>query len=376
MIIARYITKEVLLTFLAITGILLLIALSNRFAMYLAKAATGELPVGLVFRLVWLYIPELLNFLIPLSLFLAILFAFGRLYNDNEMTVLAACGVSWKNISQITIKLALIIMVVSTALSIWIVPNLTAFREKAISEGEALAVIHSLLPGRFQMLGEGNLVFYLEDMDSKNNSLKGVFIAEQPLTNSKTSAWNLITAEEAQVEREAKTKDFYLVLKDGFRYQGAVGTANYNIIQFDEYGRAVQQESAASQDILRAKKSSTLMSSNALEDTAELQWRISIPLSVPILALLAIPLSRVHPRHGRYAKFLPAILLFIVYYNLFTLSKRWIISEIIPGFLGVWWVHILFLGLALFLLAKESGGLREWQTKYAAAFLKKIRLKS
>lgn len=371
MIIARYITKEVIWTFLSITGILLLIALSNRFAMYLAKAATGELPIGLVFNLVWLYIPELLNFLIPLSLFLAFLFAYGRLYADSEMTVLSACGVSFAYITQLTLKIALVVMLLTAWLALWVVPNLASYREKALSDGEALAVIHSLLPGRFQMFGDGNLVFYLDDMDTKNNTMKGMFIAEQPTQAVTKSGWTLITAKEGHVEREPKTKDFYLVLNNGYRYQGTPGTANYNVIKFDEYGRAVQQESdPGTSDVLRAKKSSTLIESPTLEDTAELQWRLSIPLSVPILALLAIPLSRVSPRHGRFAKFLPAIVLFIVYFNLFTLSKRWVASKILPSFVGVWWVHILFLGLAIFLLAKESGWLIEWRAKSAKKQIK------
>lgn len=371
MIVARYITKEVAWTFLAITAILLLIALSNRFAAFLAKAATGELPIGLVFRLVWLYIPELLSFLIPLSFFLAILFAYGRMHADSEMTVFAACGMSSVHISRFTLILSLLVMLIVGWLCLFLVPALAEHREKAVSEGEALAVIQSTLPGRFQMFGEGNLVFYLEDMDSKSNKLKGVFIAEKPEQEKNKGAWTLISAEEAHVEREAKTKDFYLVLKQGYRYQGKPGTGDYHIIKFAEYGRAVQQQMApASSELLRTKQSSTLAESSALEDLAELQWRLSIPLSVPLLALLAIPLARVSPRHGRFAKFLPAILLYIVYYNLFTLSKRWIVSQVLPSFIGVWWVHLSFFALALGLWIKESGGWAQWKNRHLLRELK------
>jgi lipopolysaccharide export system permease protein len=364
MIIARYITKEVVLTFLSITGILLLIAISNRFAMFLAKAATGELPVSLVFHLVWLYIPELLSFLIPLSLFMSILFTYGRLHADSEMTVLFACGVSWSYLSKITLILAAAIMLIVAVLSLWAVPALSLHREKALSEGEALAVIHSMLPGRFQTIGEGNLVFYLEDINSKDNSLKGVFIAEQPAqSGNNKGSWTLITSKSAQVEKEANTKDFYLVLKDGVRYQGQPGTGDYRVIKFDEYGRAVQQEvEPVSADILRVKESSALWQSGSLEDMAEFQWRLSIPISVLILALLAIPLARVSPRHGRFAKFLPAIILYIIYYNLFTLSKRWVAAGTLPSLLGVWWVHLIFLIIAMVLLAKESGWIREFRS--------------
>lgn len=365
MIIARYITKEIIWTFVPITGILLLIALSNRFAVFLAKAATGELPVGLVFHLVWLYIPELLSFLLPLSFFLGILFAYGRLHADSEMTVLSSCGVSWGFISRLTLIISLVVMILVGMLTLWAVPTLSLHREQALSEGEALAVIQSMVPGRFQTLGEGNLVFYVEDIQAKNKTLEGVFIAEPPLQAEKKGSFALITANEAHIEKEAETKSFYLVLNDGYRYQGLPGTANYNVIQFKEYGRAVQQETTAVASETKAKSTESLADSSVLADLAELQWRISIALSVPILALLAIPLARVRPRYGRFAKFLPAIILYIIYYNLFTLSKRWIISKILPTSLGLWWVHGVFLMIALMLLSKESGWFRSLQAKKA-----------
>lgn len=364
MIIVRYITKEIAMTFLSITGILLLIALSNRFAMFLAKTATGELPLNFVFNVVWLYIPELLTFLIPLSLFLAILFAYGRLHAESEMAVLSACGIGAQDICKITVILSMFIMVLVAWLSLWVAPTLSANREKALSEGEALAVVHSMIPGRFQMFGEGNLVFYLEDINSKDNTMKGVFIAEQPALPKKEDGWSLITAKSAHVEREEKTKDFYLVLKEGYRYKGNPGKGDYTIIKFAEYGRAVhQQAGAVSNELLKVKPSNALLRSGTRDDIAEFQWRLSIPISVPILALLAVPLARVRPRQGRFANFLPAIVLYIIYYNLFTLSKRWIISGTISSYVGVWWVHLCFLALAFLLLAKESGFFRRMQLR-------------
>lgn len=359
MIIVRYITKEVLTTFFAITLILLLIALSNRFALYLAKAATGELPLGLVFHLVLLYTPELLSYLIPLGFYMAILFTYGRLHADSEMTVLFACGFSWSYISRITIYLAVFVTILAATLSLWLAPAMTLYREKVTSEGEALAVIHSILPGRFQSLGEGKMVFYLEDIDPDSKYLEGIFIAEKPNINTtQDNPWTFITSKEAHVERSSETRDFYLVLNDGYRYQGSPGYRDYSIVKFKEYGRSVHQETSDVHETQKLKTTGNLFKSKTREDKAELQWRLAIPLSVSILALLAVPLAQVNPRHGRFAKFLPAIILYIIYYNLFTLSKRWMANQIIPESIGLWWVHILFLSIALILLGIESGWFR------------------
>ncbi len=367
MIIARYLTKEISLAFISITGILLLIALSNRFALFLTKAATGELPVGFVFNIVWLYIPELLTILIPLSLFLAILFAFSRLHAESEMAVLSSCGISQAFITKITLIIGTVITFIVAILSLWVAPSLSNHREKALSEGEALAVVQSVMPGRFQMFGEGNLVFYLEDIDSKHNTMKGVFIAELPADPSSGESFSLITAKEARIERKEKTKDFYLVLNNGYRYKGTPGSGDYTVVKFGEYGRAVQNHvGAISSDLMRIKSSTTLLKSGSKEDIAEFQWRLSIPISVCILALIAIPLARVRPRQGRFANFLPALIVYIVYYNLFTLAKRWVASGMIPSIPGVFWVHFIFLCIAFMLLANETG-------KFSDLFLKPSR---
>jgi lipopolysaccharide export system permease protein len=363
-LIARYITKEVLWNSLVITGILLLVVLSNRFAIYLAKAATGELPIGLVFQIVVLYIPELLSYLIPLGFFMGILFAHGRLHVDSEMIVLAACGIGWRAIIQMTLLLALFILLLTAALTLWAVPHVADIREQALSKGEAFGVMQSLLPGRFQTFAEGKLVFYLEDAAPKQETLKGIFIAERPeqtKSDSKNNqvmphGWALITAEQAHIKRDPISHDYYVVLKNGDRYQGLPGSADYTLVQFQEYGRLIPKEHESTQnDALRLKNTSTLLHSSLKEDAAELQWRLSLPLTVPILALIAIPLACVHPRFGRFAKFVPAIAIYILYYNLFTISKRWVTAGTLSTMLGVWWVHVIFIALGLILIGKESG---------------------
>ena len=365
-IIARYITKEILLTFFTITSILLLIVISNRFALYLAKAATGELPISLVFKIVGLYTPEFLSYLIPLSFFVAILFAYGRMYADSEMTVLSACGLSSNYIIRLTLTLALIVLLFTGALTVWIVPEVASLREKALHEGEAFGVMQSLMPGRFQTFSDGGrLVFYIEETTQKKGSLKGIFIAERPnnAAAKPDQGWTVITAEEAHVAADEENHRYNLVLQKGERYQGLPGKADYSVVKFQEYGREIpHQTETVANDALRLKKTMSLMSSKDPEDAAELQWRLSLPLSILILALVAIPLAKVNPRHGRFARFLPAIVVYIVYYNLFTISKRWVTNEVLPQFIGVWWVHILFLSLGLFLIAKESGWLRRMKS--------------
>ncbi len=362
-IIARYITKEIFWAFVFITAILFLIILSNRFAVYLAKAAAGEVPMGLALKMVGFYMPELLSYLIPLGLFMAMLFAFGRLYADSEMAVLYACGVSFRYILRLTWVSALGVMLITLLLTLWVVPKVTVLRERALST-ESLGIMQSMLPQRFQTFADGKLVFYLEEASTQEDTLKGIFIAERPTNLSNTeTAWTLITAENAFLKRDEKSHQAYIVLKEGYRYEGLPGTADYKIVAFKEYGRAIAETKERTEsDTLRLKNTALLLASKNPIDTAELQWRLSLPLSVPILALIALPLARVRPRQGRFAKFLPAIAIYIIYYNLFTVSKRWVATGVLPGLIGVWWVHGLFFLIGLCLIARDSG----WYLRFKA----------
>ena len=91
------------------------------------------------------------------------------------------------------------------------------------------------------------------------------------------------------------------------------------------------------------------------EALSEIQWRLSMVISVVLLSMLAVPLSKTSPRKGRYAKFAVAILVYIIYTNLLTVSQSWIKKDKIDPALGMWWVHGLFFLLFLFLFAKEMG---------------------
>jgi len=360
-IISRYVTKEIVLAFLTVTGILLLIVLGNRFAVYLAKAATGELPVSFVFYIVGLFVPELLSYLIPLGLLIGLLFALGRLYIDSEMTVLFACGVSKKYFIKLTFCIAMVIALITAFLTLWVVPKAAIKRQAILAKAETFAISQSLASQEFQPFGTEDFIFYLEDATNKPEQLAGVFIAERPSLDAHREQWTVITAEKAAIKQDEKTGNLYLILKDGHRFQGLPGAFDYSVTDFAEYGRSMQVETSIESikgDSLRDKGSIELFNSKEPEDAAELQWRLSLPLTVLILALMAVPLAEVKPRQGRFGRFLPALVIYIVYYNAFTICRRWVAAGVLPSFIGVWWVHLVAFLIALGLIAKDCGWLR------------------
>ncbi|MEY3182306.1 MAG: export transporter permease LptF [Pseudomonadota bacterium] len=367
MILFRYITVKIALNLGAVTGILLIIALSNRFSSYLAKTASGQLPVEWIFKLVALHVPELMSLLLPLCLMMSLLFTYGKLYANSEFIVMLSSGISPKFVLKITLFVAMIVASMVAYLTLYLNPLTTDKREKVMSEAENVGLLQSVIPGRFQSLGDGKTVLYIEGLDTKNHAelrMDNVFIAElngnaSQLAQDKDKSTILI-AQHAQ-EKKRQGNQRYLVLNNGYRYTGIPGTADYTVIRFSEYGRELQhaqQNEAPSTPEHRAKSLMALLHSQHTTDKAELGWRFSLSFSAFVLALLALPLSAVNPRQGRFAHFLPCILLYIAYYNFLIVGKRWASAGIVNPWLGMGTVHLAFLSYAIYQLRQWARGRR------------------
>lgn len=352
MVIARYITKEVGESFVALTLILLFIALSNKFVVYLAKAAAGKLPVTMLCKVIALYIPELFGMLAPIAMFTAILFTHSRLHADSEITVLLTSGFDWWRLTKATAVFVLIVTLGVAIINLVFTPLIVAKREQLIDQGQAVGILYAITPGQIQMIDENSdLVFYVEDIE--DDILKNIFIAD--------SEHNLIiTAQNALIKQTEEQNEFYLILKNGYRYVGKPGQADYQVIKFAEYGRELKFDVSPAQDAESVRATPELIGSADTKDQAELQWRLAMPIAVIILGLLAIPLAKVQPRQGRFAKFLPAAVIYMLYYNTLTVVKRWVMAGDIPVYPGLWAVHAGFLVLALILYMQVSGRWNEY----------------
>jgi len=343
MIIFRYLSREILLTFLAVTLVLLLIFLSNQFVHYLGTAAIGKLSSKVLLDLMLVEILHLLGLLMPLCFFLAILLAYGRLYADGEMGALIACGLNKFALMKITLIIAAIVTVVVGFLSLSFNPKILAYRNQLLAKEDAETLIGTLLPGRFQQLpGKYGRVFYVEKMSRDKKILENIFLAEHPATDDKTSKQSVLFAQNGYQLRDPKTHHLFLVLKNGYRYLGTPGEKEYQIIRFESLGLRLDRSNFQFVQ-LEQDSMPTLSLWNGKGDRnanlAEFSWRISLPISVILLSLLALSLSEVKPRQGRYAKLFPAVLIYTIYANLLFINRSWMTRGIISPEIGLWWTH-------------------------------------
>jgi len=354
LIVFRYLSREVLITLSAVSAVLLVITMSGRFVKFLAQAASGQLDPGSLFLIMGFRLPGFLQLILPLGLFLGILLAYGRLYLESEMTVLSATGMSQQRLLGMTMAPALLVALLVAWISLSLAPKGALQFQLLLNQQDAMTEFDTLVPGRFQELNDGSRVTYTEQLSDDRANLGGVFISEKRFgVNKKDRGISVLVAEKGRQEVR-KDGNRYLILENGYRYDGSPGMADYRAIKYETYGVMLPKPEISEEVTDRdAMMTSTLFGNPDLKAVAELQWRLSLPLLVFIVTLMAVPLSRVNPRQGRFLKLLPAILLYMAYLTMLISARGALEKGNLSPLLGMWWVHGLFLAIGLALLYWE-----------------------
>jgi lipopolysaccharide export system permease protein len=337
----RYLLKEVINGWLAVTIVLWLVLVSNRLVRYLADAAEGDIPGDVIFSLLALKMVWYLVIVVPFALALGVVLGLGRLYRDNEMVVMSACGVGPGRIYRPLLGFGLLVALALAWLALYVSPEVQGMSNRLKASAEQQADLKVLGAGRFNDLQGGKVTFYAERLSDDRKRMENLFITirndEQPQRLPQ-----LLTAATAHRIVDERSGDDFLVLEDGYRYEGRPGEADYRIMQFSKYGVRVDLPDAATYvDAREAIPTLRLLHSTDPWDLAELQWRLSMPVSVIALLLVAVPLCRAGPRQGRYGRLVLAILLFVIYYNLLGTAKVWVGKGVVPPHIGLWWVPLL-----------------------------------
>jgi lipopolysaccharide export system permease protein len=257
------------------------------------------------------------------------------------MVVMTACGVGPARIYRPLLGLSVVIAVVIAWLALYVSPEVQGQSIRLEVSATQQADLTVLGAGRFNDLQGGRVTFYAERLSSDHKLMENLFIMVRSAAERDRPS-QLLTAKTARRTLDADSGDDFLVLQDGYRYEGTPGEANYRVMQFREYGVRIDlPDTSVAIDTRETIPTRRLMASSDPWDIAELQWRVSMPLSVIVLVLLAVPLSRSGPRQGRYGRLVLAVLLFVVYYNLLGTARLWVGKGAVPPGVGLWWVPAL-----------------------------------
>lgn len=329
-IIDHYLIREIVHPLLAICTALVIIFITYSLSRFLVDADAGLLQPMDVARLTFLKSIISLDVLLPLSVFLAVMTGLGRLYTDSEIYAMRASGISeaqlLRPLMRLTLILAIIVALLSTVARPWAYTQSYAIRAAA----EASAETGRIRESRFYSFGESERTVFIERIAENGSDLDGIFVRTR-----KGDDLQVITAARGFFEYFANPDFHRLQLIDARVFKKVQEGTDLSAL-FGEFTIWLPVESPKSPGY-KVKAASTWLlsdSKNSIE-RAEFQWRLSTPVSMLLLALAAIPLSRSRPRQGRYAKMLVALVIYAVYFNLLDVSRSWVEQG---SSTHIWWV--------------------------------------
>ena len=350
-ILRRYVIREVFQAFLLVLVALMLIYVSRVFVGYIRDAAAGTLSSGLIFELLALKLLGKLDFLLPLAVYVAVLFGLGRLYKDSEVVAMIAGGVGLPSLARAVLWIAVTMGVVSMVLSLFITPKLASMEADILARAREESQITGIYPGRFNQFKDGALTVYTESIAPDGNGMHNVFIVYR-----KDVKEHVYVADYAyQQLMGTGGRRRYIVLERGHRYTGRPGQLNYQITTFEKH--AVLLDVGRARPSFRKQGVFTtieLLDSNKRRDKAELHRRVSLPISTIILALLAVPLARTSPRQGKYARLFPAFLIYFAYNNCIGVFEKFVERGEVHPMIGVWPVHVVMIVIVFTLFSLQT----------------------
>ena len=354
-ILDRYILREVVLNWVAVTGVLLAILLTNQIARVLERAADNQYPRGMVLELILLSTVQNLSLVVPIGLLIGIVLALGRLYHDSEMTAAQACGAGSRSVLVPVLAFTALLAVLLAALSLHVSPatagRMLALRSEALRAGQ----FAPMTSGRFRTFGGGSTVVYAQGAEP-DGTLTRVFVERE-----RDGRLEIALAQRATHAYSVDGDLQVITLYDGERFEGIPGERRFRIVRFAENTIPVRLPALSSGAVaLEGTPTRSLLAAHDRESLAELHWRIAFPIMAIVLGGISIPLARLRPRQGRYARVGYAVLIFFVYINLAIAGRQGLARGAIPDWLGLWWVHaaVILLATAILIVPKYRARLR------------------
>ncbi len=344
-ILDRYILREVVVSWVAVTGVLLAISLTNQVARVLERAADNQYPRGVMFELILLGAVQSLPLVVPVGLLLGVVLALGRLYHDSEMTAAQACGAGSRPVLLPVLSFTALLAILLAALSLHVSPAATGRMMGLRSEALRAGQFAPITAGRFRTFGGGSTVVYAQGAEP-DGTLTRVFVERD-----RNGRLEIALAQRATHAYTADGDLQIITLYDGQRFEGIPGERRFRIVRFAENTIPVRLPALAGSAVdLKGLSTRALLASPNRASMAELHWRIAFPIMAVVLGCIAVPIARLRPRQGRYARVGYAVLIFFVYINLTIAGRQSLERGAIPEWLGLWWVHGAVIALAAVIL--------------------------
>ena len=350
--IARYIMRNLVILFFAIMFIIGLVLFGNQFVLTVQESIERGIPIQELLPIVSFNMIRDIPMVLSLSLFLAIILTISQLYKNSEAIVMNSLGLGEKHFIVFIQPLVVVSFAIIFFLTLYAVP--WSKQQKNIMEAETknASEFSFITEGQFEQFKQGDIVFYASEsktLDSVGEqNMEEIFI--YALDNEKSV---IVLASAAIKFIDTESNSTYLRLKDGVRYQGIPNNKNVNILNFDLYDLEIVsgelQKSVAIFTKIESKSTLDLIKAEGLYANAELQWRLSQPISVLFLSIMGVFLGKTSPRKGKGINLLIGVLIFMLYNNGLLVAKSAIERGQLDPIIGLWGIHLLVLILLILL---------------------------
>jgi lipopolysaccharide export system permease protein len=348
MIFRRSLVREMTATAIGLFLVLMAILFTNLVLRLLARAAGGTVAPEGILALLGFNALFYFNILLSVTVFVTVLLTLTRWYRDSEMIVWFSSGqalTAWLwPIMWFALPFFLAILVLSLFLSPWAEQRRLEYERQLESRDE----ITLLTPGLFREFGRAKLVVFIESINTFDGTIRNVFL------HSVDEGKDSTTVARSGMLQEAANGDRFIVLKDGRRYEGKPGTADYQVVEFGSLGRRIEPAELRSLPAsTKAIPTATLIILDGPVERAELFWRLSVPISALVLTLLAVPLAYVNPRIGRSFNLMAAGFMYMLYSNCLNIVQSFIAQDKLGFVPGLILPHAIAIGVALLLYGHQ-----------------------
>jgi lipopolysaccharide export system permease protein len=311
--------KELARGFGATLVVILTIVITMMLIRTLGQAASGAVAPGDVVLLMGYVALGHLPTMLALSLFVAIVVTLGRMYRDSEMAIWFSSGVGLARFTGPVLRMSWPVLLVVAALVLIVWPWANRSSAELRDRYEQRSDLSRVTPGVFQSSRDGSRVFFIDKASDEALNARGVFVLSRT-----ADAESLTSARGGQVTWLDDER--FLVLDRGQRTQWDRKTGERTLASFERYQilaaeRHVRRASARSP---RTMNTVDLVSDPTLRHQGELAWRLGLLFGAANLTVLGVGLAAINPRRATNWNLLFALLGFVAYYNLISLSQAWI----------------------------------------------------
>lgn len=345
-LIEHYIMAEIRRLVMIIVGFLIFIFASYSAQRYLTEAANGTLALKVVLDIVFYKVLIALEMLLPVGLYVSVGVALGQLYTDSEITAITAVGASpirvYKAVMFLAIPLSIVVTIMSMYARPWAYIQIYQLEQQSQSE---LDISH-LRAKMFNTNDNGRMIL-AEEINPDSNHLTDVLIYTS--SGNKTNVYRAHSVDILDPSPVTPSVMLHSGTAYTLKHQGIDDSERiYHNLELNL--KPLNQSVDAKR---KAKSVLYLLRTNDPADHAEVQWRESRGVNAFLMALLAIPLSRVKPRQGRFSTLLPLTILFTVIFYGGNICRSLVASGNLSVNPGVWLVPIfMFVGLMV-LIARD-----------------------